>query len=375
MATPSHKLQDAVRSIMSAETSPRRRQAAISRLFSERTAALIAKHHPPAVCVSSPPRHEHHDQHELRHRSFPGAGVASAGCNHYRRNCWILADCCDRYFPCRRCHDEQTQTHQIDRYATKMVACVKCGDVDQPVRSHCRSCGVQFARYFCGVCKFYDDTPGRHAYHCEGCGMCRVGKGLGIDNYHCYGCGNCIPMAFKDKHPCRERSLDANCPICTEYLATSTDPMVFLRCGHTMHANCLKELAASGYTCPICNKSMADMSKWYKQLDEQIKNEVVPREFVYKRSLVLCHECHEETHVRFHLVHHKCGACGSYNTRLLRHYDVTPRSDEAASAAAAAAAATAAAPSLRSDRVVLSDRNRMIARSDGAVAEEAASST
>ncbi|PXF47547.1 Zinc finger protein BRUTUS-like [Gracilariopsis chorda] len=332
MNTPKSALQDAVRHIVRSECSPRKRQAAIARLFSDRNAALIANTTPrPSACSSSS-------------SSFPGAGAPS-GCKHYKRNCWILADCCQRYYPCRRCHDEQDHSHSIDRYATKFVACVKCGDEGQAVASHCRSCGVQFARYFCAKCNFYDDTPGRDAYHCDGCGMCRVGKGLGIDNHHCHGCGNCIPIAVKDNHPCRERSLHANCPICTEYLATSTKPMVVLRCGHTIHSDCLRQLAASGYTCPICHKSMADMSKWYRELDKQIQKELIPPEFAYRRSRVLCHDCEKKTVAQFHLMYHKCGACHGYNTRVLEHFDIKP-CDEATNAAAAAAAAARGARSL-----------------------------
>lgn len=252
---------------------------------------------------------------------FPGKG-ASKGCEHYSRNCWIKAACCDRYYACRRCHDE-CETHEIDRHATKFVACVNCGEKDQPVSEHCVTCGIKFAEYFCNICKFYDDRPGRCAYHCDKCGICRVGKGIGIDNYHCDLCGNCVPIEWKDNHPCRERSLDSNCPICTHHLATSTDQVVFLNCGHSMHVECLNQHAQTSYTCPICHKCLTDMSDWYKQLDEQLAQEVMPSEYANRVSRVLCYDCDQRSVVPFHFVYHKCGhdGCGAYNTRVLESFD------------------------------------------------------
>lgn len=201
---------------------------------------------------------------------------------------------------------------------------MQCGEEDQPVASNCRQCGVLFARYFCAECKFYDDAEGKDAYHCEGCGICRVGKGLGIDNHHCDGCGSCVPIDAKDSHPCRDRSLDANCPICTHYLRTSTEPVVFMRCGHTMHVECLSRHTQSGYTCPLCHKCLTDMAEWYKELDERIARDVIPPEYAKRRSKVLCHDCDQKTIVPFHFVYHKCGneECGGYNTRVLEQFDV-----------------------------------------------------
>lgn len=250
---------------------------------------------------------------------FPGKG-ASKGCEHYSRNCWLKAACCAKYYPCRRCHDRD-EDHEIDRHATELVACVACGDEDQPVSNKCRSCSVVFAKYYCGACKFFDDSEGKEVYHCHGCGICRVGKGLGIDQHHCDGCGNCVPIDTRHSHPCRERSLDANCPICTHYLATSTEPVVFMRCGHTMHTECLEQHTASGYTCPICNKCLTDMGDWYRELDGRVSRDIIPPEYANRMSRILCHDCGDKTVIPFHFVYHKCATCGGYNTRILEQFD------------------------------------------------------
>lgn len=295
-------LQEAVRAVQRGEGSDSDKSARIQALFARASEAVTAA------------------AAEVGTGVFPGKG-ASRGCEHYQRSCWIKAKCCGKYYVCRRCHDEH-ENHEIDRHATELVACVACGDQDQPVASHCRTCNEEFAHYFCGVCKFYDDTPGKDAYHCDACGICRVGKGLGVDNHHCNGCNSCVPIAVKGSHPCRERSLDANCPICNHYLATSTEPVVFMRCGHTMHVDCLAQHTASRYTCPLCSKSLTDMQSWYRALDERLAKEVTPSEYANRVSRVLCHDCGEKSVARFHFTFHRCACCFGYNTRVLEQYDV-----------------------------------------------------
>lgn len=36
------------------------------------------------------------------------------GCEHYKRNCKLLAACCGKLFTCRFCHDEVSD-HSMDR--------------------------------------------------------------------------------------------------------------------------------------------------------------------------------------------------------------------------------------------------------------------
>jgi Zinc-ribbon len=37
---------------------------------------------------------------------------------------------------------------------------------------------------------------------------------------------------------------------------------------------------------------------------------------MYTCTQVLCHDCEAYTTVPYHFCYHKCGACGSYNTRV-----------------------------------------------------------
>lgn len=94
------------------------------------------------------------------------------GCKHYERKCQKIAYCCRKPVPCRVCHDEMYD-HKIDRFKTNQVVCMVC-KYTQKVGKTCENCGVVFASYFCEVCKFW--TEKTDVYHCNDCGICRVGK-------------------------------------------------------------------------------------------------------------------------------------------------------------------------------------------------------
>lgn len=52
----------------------------------------------------------------------------SSTCVHYERNCNIVAQCCDRVFGCRVCHDELSPSGHapLDRFGIREVVCKKC---------------------------------------------------------------------------------------------------------------------------------------------------------------------------------------------------------------------------------------------------------
>lgn len=47
--------------------------------------------------------------------SFRDAEKQVFGCEHYKRNCKLLATCCNKLFTCRFCHDKVSD-HTMDRY-------------------------------------------------------------------------------------------------------------------------------------------------------------------------------------------------------------------------------------------------------------------
>lgn len=260
-----------------------------------------------------------------RQRSYSNVkdknGNFMLGCEHYPRNCKIQAACCGMWVVCRLCHDAACMDHSIDRKKTKRVMCMHCFE-EQDVAKSCRKCGLQFAEYFCEKCKFYDNTPGKDIYHCDKCTICRVGKG--DENFHCDNCDACVSKEFADSHRCLKKSLDANCPICGDYLFTSTKPVVFMKCGHTMHAKCFDVYTVDNFICPLCHKSLTDMTSYYARIDEIVKRDVMPEEHRHKVAEILCQDCDRRSRTPYHFHYLKCQIpnCGSYNTRLIH---VTPK--------------------------------------------------
>lgn len=238
------------------------------------------------------------------------------GCEHYKRNCKLLAACCGLLFTCRFCHDKVSD-HNMERQDTKEMMCMKCLKI-QPVAQTCGtpSCNsFLLARYYCNICKFFDDDK-KEIYHCPYCNICRVGKGLGIDYFHCMTCNACMNISLKI-HKCREKGLESNCPICHDFMFTSKDPVKALSCGHFMHSACFQAFTNNHYTCPICCKSVGDMSVYFGMLDGLLAGEELPDEFKDRKQDILCNDCEQRGIAPFHWLYHKCWKCGSYNTRVL----------------------------------------------------------
>ena len=107
----------------------------------------------------------------------------SFGCAHYKRNIKLQCSACGGWYTCRFCHDE-IEDHSLNRRETKYMLCMFCGCA-QTASHICAECGERAACYYCDVCKLWDDDPRRSIYHCNDCGICRVGQGLGKDFFHC----------------------------------------------------------------------------------------------------------------------------------------------------------------------------------------------
>ncbi|KAM3351350.1 hypothetical protein ACQJBY_023380 [Aegilops geniculata] len=228
-------------------------------------------------------------------------GLMQYGCAHYRRRCRIRAPCCNEIFDCRHCHNESK------------VICSLCG-TEQEVRQICINCGVCMGKYFCEVCKLFDDDVSKQQYHCHACGICRIG---GRENFfHCSKCGCCYSKVLKNSHACVEGAMHHDCPICFEYLFESRNDVSVLPCGHTIHEKCLKEMKEHcQFACPLCSKSVCDMSKAWERLDAELAT--LSNSFDDKMVRILCNDCGAVSEVQFHLIAHKCHNCKSYNTRQI----------------------------------------------------------
>ncbi|KAJ1285147.1 hypothetical protein BS78_03G257900 [Paspalum vaginatum] len=248
-------------------------------------------------------------------------GIMQYGCPHYRRRCRIRAPCCNEIFDCRHCHNETKNSikidtmkrHELPRHEVQQVICSLCG-TEQEVRQVCINCGVCMGKYFCGLCKLFDDDVSKQQYHCNGCGICRIG---GRENFfHCSKCGCCYSTALRNSHACVEGALHHDCPICFEYLFDSTNDVSVLPCGHTIHVECLKEMEEHcQFACPLCSKSVCDMSKAWERLDMELAT--LSDSYDDKMVRILCNDCGAISDVQFHLIAHKCQNCKSYNTRQI----------------------------------------------------------
>ena len=236
-------------------------------------------------------------------------------CIHYDRNCKILAPCCNKFYNCRLCHDEESQLcDKLDRKTISRIKCKKC-DTEQDISNKCIKCSIEFGKYFCKICNLFDNNIEKKQYHCVKCGICRVG---GKENfYHCDNCNMCISNNLKDNHKCITNSFDNNCPICFDPLFDSIKQVISMKCGHTIHYECFKDLlntnTLSGVRCPICNKTTIDASVLFNHLENEINLTPMPEELNYNVK-ILCNDCNIISDTKYHIIGHKCKNCNSFNT-------------------------------------------------------------
>ncbi len=254
------------------------------------------------------------------------------GCKHYRRNVKLQCSSCDKWYTCRLCHDA-VEDHVLNRKATKNMLCMICGYA-QRAGEFCVGCGERTAWFYCNVCKLWDNDSNKSIYHCNDCGICRKGRGLGKDFFHCkvsanvlrcsvrntkplQTCGTCMSMSVEKSHKCIERVSDCDCPICGEYMFTSPSPVVFMLCGHSIHKACYDEHMKTSYKCPICSKSTVNMETQFRNLDRAIDQQPMPPQFQDTKAMVSCNDCYAKSAVKYHWLGLKCAICDSYNTAQL----------------------------------------------------------
>lgn len=275
-----------------------------------------------------------------RSKSFHNEEKGILGCKHYQRKCKLQANCCQKIVTCRFCHDD-AEDHAIVRHETKNMLCMNCLAL-QPAAQMCKECGEEMARYYCDKCKLWDDDPKKPIYHCDDCGICRQGKGLGKDFFHCKKCNICLVKSMKD-HKCIERNLESDCPICGEYMFTSTSTVIFMPCGHCIHKHCYTTYIQTSYQCPTCLKSLGDMSEYFNRLDKDLERQPMPAEYEKYISHIFCNDCEKKTPAKYHFFYHKCGHCGSFNTTVLKTEnteETQPSENAGASSSSSAAVAS-----------------------------------
>lgn len=240
------------------------------------------------------------------------------GCKHYQRNCKIECPTCLKWFTCRFCHDEQIKDHKLIRNEIKHILCMNCTTPQEPTEHECIECEKELSNYICFKCKLYDNDYKKDIYHCDKCGICRLGLGLGKDYFHCDECNICLSIDLKQNHKCLNNTTHCDCPICNEYLFTSVSKVVFMKCGHLIHENCYKEMTKHSYKCPICKKTIVNMETQFRILDQEIFQQPLPLPYKNWRCIISCNDCKGKSNVQYHLLGLKCKYCNSYNTNQIK---------------------------------------------------------
>ncbi|NXG44023.1 ZN363 protein, partial [Psilopogon haemacephalus] len=192
----------------------------------------------------------------------------------------------------------------------------------------CEGCHNLFGEDYCEICHLFDRD--KQQYHCADCGICRYvsggrqGKGgapasaspllfLRIgpkeDFFHCSTCNLCLSLSLRGKHKCIENVSRQDCPICLEDIHTSRVGAHVLPCGHLLH-----RYLTLGYRCPLCMHSALDMTRYWRQLDDEVAQTPMPTEYQNMMVEILCNDCNARSTVQFHLLGMKCKNCESYNT-------------------------------------------------------------
>ena len=239
-------------------------------------------------------------------------------CTHYENNIQVYAKCCNKYYDCHLCHNEENN-HKFNRYSLNKIKCTDCS-TENNLGNTCIECKVTFAKNHCNVCNIWCSKL-NNMYHCNDCGICRMGKKE--DFFHCNKCNMCLSVNCKDSHNCGNISMDEDCPICLDKIFNSGKDIILLKCSHLIHDLCLKAHIKSCDQndkiagCTLCKKSVVKFSSYESKFDKYIQNYPMPDHYKNWTTDILCNDCCVKSNVKYHSKHHKCIGCKSYNTSIV----------------------------------------------------------
>lgn len=236
-------------------------------------------------------------------------------CTHYSSNCLLECPICNNFYSCRLCHDAN-EDHVLDRYSISNIKCKLCNTI-QTSSNICINCNIEFAKYYCNICNIFDSTPNKNIYHCEKCNICRIGTKDTLK--HCDICDMCWDISAFNNHNCVPKNrYYEECVICKEELKNSVNKVMAMNCKHLAHLICInKNLENGNYQCPICRKSVVDMTNYWNTIESYVNNCEMPEEDKNKKVQILCNDCEDKSITNYHYLYHKCQICNSWNTDVL----------------------------------------------------------
>ncbi|CEP60865.1 RING finger and CHY zinc finger domain-containing protein LALA0_S02e01398g [Lachancea lanzarotensis] len=314
-------LRHRIQQIQSLELNPSKKALMVQRLMMGKYVEDSSRQMTPEI-----ESHDHVNSTDIteneRQATYHESG--NFGCPHYMRNCKLQCRICRHWYTCRFCHDDSPEVrnsanpHLLERSKTEYIMCMRCQHVQEP-NKYCQNCDEEMALYYCDVCKLFDNDETKDIYHCDKCGICRLGLGLGIDYFHCDGCQACLSIELQGNHKCIERATMSSCPICGDFMFTSTKPVVYMSpCGHAIHQHCFDEYTNHSYKCPTCQVSILNMDAQFRVLDKEIEEQPLPSPYCDWICYVSCNDCKAKSTCKYHILGLRCDNCMSYNTTQIR---------------------------------------------------------
>lgn len=229
-------------------------------------------------------------------------------CQHYKKSCSnFYFDCCNEYYDCCRCHNENNKC--TDRKKVKTIKCDNCNLTQDPAQ-FCIECNSQFSRNYCNICKIWSE---KNIFHCAGCQICRVGDRSQF--FHCDDCNLCFNVRTQNDHKCSKKiNDDSKCGYCLLNVFDSQNHLIILKCGHPVHKFCLSQ--SNDYRCPLCRKSLQDMTNYWSTIYINILQHPIPEE-LKKKVNIICYDCEKNSNnIDWHFMGMRCLECNGYNTSI-----------------------------------------------------------
>jgi len=246
--------------------------------------------------------------------------IVISNCSHNNNDCLIYAKCCNKYYECFLCHDENN-SHTVSRSMISNLLCKKCNTKNE-IGNECSNCKIKFAEKYCLICKIWSNEI-KDLYHCHDCDSCCIGKKENF--FHCHTCKICLSNSCKESHKCNIISKTADCSICLDKIFDKKSDIKILNCSHMLHQKCYESLVSSSLShksickCTICKKSIFLPKDQESKYDNYVKDHIMPDYYKDWKAEILCNDCCCKNTVKYHSDYMKCGNtdCRSYNVTKL----------------------------------------------------------
>lgn len=177
-------------------------------------------------------------------------------CNHTKLKHHLYFSCCDKYYNCYYCHNQEND-HIINKKNITKLKCHNCNEV-QELSNKCVKCSIQFSNYYCKICSYWSN---KEIIHCNKCKICYIKSENKL--IHCDECNKCYNENVYKNHTCRLNKNNNECQICLEDFKKSDDKCYFLKCEHRIHVSCYNKYLnycrtnKKLFNCGLCRQKLA----------------------------------------------------------------------------------------------------------------------